>query len=138
MFEYSAIPIKITKQNKNNWPLNYMWHSYNFMQLQYKSLLNLFKNLGKRTQMANNTYNWLFFLSLSNLLCRSWSWKKIKVIMYVFIIQTLLIFMKQSMICACYCLKPWGNGPQLPKMLKKDCFSWVWELLHLEKDHKAK
>ena len=136
MCEYSAIPIKITKQNKNNWLLNYMWHSNNFMQLRYKSLLNLFKNLWKWTQIANNTD--YFFLSLSNLSCRFWYWKKTKAIMYVFIIQTLLIFMKKSMICACNCLKSWENEPQQPKILKKDCFSWVWELLYFEKDHKAK
>ena len=55
------MPIKITKQNKNNWRLSYLWHSYNFMQLQYKSLLILPKILGKRTQMANNTYIFLKF-----------------------------------------------------------------------------
>ena len=129
MFEYSAIPIKIIKQNKNNWSLNYMWHSYNFMQLRYKSLLNLFKNLGKRTQMANNTYNWLFFLSLTNLPWRFWSWKKTKGIMYASIKQTLLIFMKYSMICAWTCPKFEGNWPQWPKILKTYYFWYCFSTL---------
>ena len=89
--------IKITNQHKNYWPLSYMWHTYNFMQLQYKSLPNLPKNVGKRTQMAYNTYNWLFFLSLTTLPCGFWSWKKTKTIISTFIKQTLLIFMKYSM-----------------------------------------
>ena len=38
--------------------------------------------------MFNNTYNWLFFLSLSNLLCRFWSLKKTKAIMYASIKQS--------------------------------------------------
>ena len=82
LFEDFSLSIKITKQNKNYSPLNYMWHSYNFMQLQYMSLLNLAQNLRKITQTANNTYNWLFFLSLSNLPRWFWSWKKTKAIMY--------------------------------------------------------
>ena len=99
-----------------------MWHSYNFMQLQYKSLLNLPKNLGKRTQTAKNTYNWLFLLRLNNLLCWFWSWKKTKAIMYASIKQTLLIFMKYSMICAWNCPKFWGNWLQQPKILTTSHF----------------
>ena len=79
--------------------------------------LNCPKNLGKRTQTAKNTYNWLFLLLLSNLPCRFWSWKKTKAIMYASIKQTLLIFMKYSMICNWNCPRFWGNWPQRRKIL---------------------
>ena len=123
MFEHSSMPIKITKQNKNNWRLSYLWHSYNFMQLQYKSLLILPKILGKRTQMANNTYNWLFFLSLTNLPWRFWSWKKTKGIMHASIKSTLLTFVKNSMISAWTCPKCWGKWRQWPNILTT-CHFW--------------
>ena len=55
LFEDSSMPTNITKQNKINQARNCMWHSYYFMQLWYKLLLDLHKNLGKKTQTAKNT-----------------------------------------------------------------------------------
>ena len=53
----ACISTKITKQNKNNWTRNFMWHSYYFMQFQYNPLLNLPKILGKRTRWIKKSKN---------------------------------------------------------------------------------
>ena len=80
------------------------------MQLQYKSLFNQFKNVGKEHKcLTTLDYNWLFFLSLSNILCWFWSLKKTKAIMYASIKQTVLILMKYSMLCAWTFPKFWGD-----------------------------
>ena len=108
MLVHCSMPIKITKKNKNSLPLSYMWHCYNFMQLKYKSLLNLPKNLGRRMQRNKNTYNWLFLLIWSNLPCQFWFWKNSKGIMYASIKQTLDFYEIQ-----------YDLYLNLPKMLRK-------------------
>ena len=65
MFQHSSMPTKITKQSKNNWACKYLWHSYHFMQFQYKTLLYIPKSLRERAQMAKNTTIWVFFISFS-------------------------------------------------------------------------
>ena len=122
-FEHSSLPISITKQNKNNYARNCKWHSYHSMQFLYKPLLNLPKNLGKKTQAAKNTEEWSFFITLNTPPCPSQSQNKIKTITLTTTSDTLIVSCNSNIIHSSSCLKTWGKGPNRLKAQKNDLFS---------------
>ena len=62
-----------------------------FCAIVIKSPFNLPKNLGKRTQTAENTKKWSVFISLSIPSCQSGSSKKIKIIGHLTTCSTLIL-----------------------------------------------
>ena len=78
-FQHSFLPNSISKQNKKNWTRNYTECSNNYYQKQYDLCRkDLSEILRKWSTTAENTYNWLFFISLSNAPCRSRLQSKMK------------------------------------------------------------
>ena len=74
------MPSLITKQNKNHSIRNYKTYSYYFYKAQYDLRLDPPKILREQTTVTGNTWNWPFFISLSNPTWRPRSQIKIKTI----------------------------------------------------------
>ena len=69
-----------------------MWHSYYFMQLWYKPLLNLPKNLGSGPKRLKILNNWLIFLFLNTCPCQSRYQNKTKTIRHATVKHALFDF----------------------------------------------
>ena len=121
-FEHLSLATLVKKLHKNNWACNCLWHSYYFVQFQYKRLLNLPKKLGKRTQTTKNTKNWTCFITLSTPPCHSWSSDKIKTIWKATKCSTLIISCNFKIGHYLTCPKTSGKGPKRIKILKIEHF----------------
>ena len=109
-FEYSSLLTLVTIQIRIRWTRSYMWHSYDFIQLQYKPLLYLPKNLGKRTQTAKNTKKIIFQ-------CRPLPQSKIKTIGYAIISHILFVSRNLNTNHSMNCPEILRKGPKRLKIV---------------------
>ena len=105
-----------------------MWYSYHFMQFQYTPLINLPKNLRKRTETAKSAWKWSFFVGLSTLSCWPPSQSKLKSIGHATSCSTLSISCNSNISHSFTCLKTWAKGHKRLKILKKMIICHKFEL----------
>ena len=122
-FEHSSLPNSSIKRNKSNWTSNCMWESYDIVQFYHRPLLNLPKNLGKRTKMVKNTKKLSFFPCLSTSLCWHRSQRKLKSSGHATTCDTLISSYNSNISHYFTRPKTWGKAPNQLKILRKDNFS---------------
>ena len=88
-----------------------------------KSIPNLAKNFGKRTQTTKNIRNCAFFTSFSTPACRPRSQSKRKTPGYAKICHTLIILCNSNKSHSLHCSYTWGKGHKRQKILIIDYFS---------------
>ena len=111
----------ITKQNKNNWKAI---KCRIFIILYNSNISHSFalKKMAKTIQVAKNTWNWAFLISLSTPPCQQSPESKIKTIQHAFPYDTLIALCNSNI---CYFLnepKAWVRPPNGWKYLKMVAF----------------
>ena len=122
-FELYSLLTLIGKQNKNCHERNHMPHSYHFMQFQYIPLLNLPKNLRKRSQTTKNTWKSSFYVGFSTTPCWSRSQGKLKTIENATKCGTLIVSCNSDKSDSLTCPKIQESCPKQIKILKNDHLS---------------